>query len=172
MFFPPRRLVAFVFLAALSASSALGFFEDSEPNWQEGEVEFPPPPSDRHLHEFFVSAASPNTFLVDTSSLSLGDDRVVRFILVVRTPGGAENVTFEGIRCASGEGRLYAHGRPDGEWVPARRSEWAPLRASGYNMPRAVLAAQHFCDGPAPPRSREHALRGLRHGNSRHSNFQ
>lgn len=167
MIFDVRRAGLFVLLGFLPSLAVAGLFSDPDPNWKEGEVVFPDPPEERNLHEFFVTAASPNTFLIDESTLSVGADRVVRYVLIVRTQGGAENVTFEGLRCSSGERRIYAHGRDDGSWVPARRSEWEPLRANSYNMPRAVLAAQHFCDGPVPPRSREEALRGLREGVSR-----
>lgn len=139
-------------------------FSEPDKNWVEEEVVFPPPPKAESLREFFVTASSPNTFLIDESSLEVGADGVVRFILVVRTKGGAENVSFEGIRCTTSERRIYAHGRPDGEWVAAKRATWERLRASSYNMPHAVLAVQHFCDGKIPPRSTAEALQGLRYG--------
>lgn len=136
--------------------------------WSESAFEMPPPASDATLRTFFVSAASPNRFYVDEASLEVGEDGVIRYVLVIRTPGGAENVTFEGIRCASAERRIYAIGQEGGAWVDARRSEWEPIRANNYNMPRAALAANYVCDGPAPPRNRAEALRWLRHGAPRH----
>lgn len=154
-------------LVLFPVCATAGLFTEPDANWQEEVVEYPPAPSEDDLHNFFVTAASPNKFYVDKASLSLGDDRVVRYTLVVRMAGGAETITFEGIRCETGERRIYAHWRPEGEWSPARRSEWEALRASGYNMPRAVLAAQHFCDGPAPPRTLGDARRGLIYGNQR-----
>ncbi|WP_225433399.1 CNP1-like family protein [Thauera sedimentorum] len=135
--------------------------EEANANWKEGEVEFPPAPAESSLREFFVSSASPNTFLIDEQTLSVGEDGVVRYVLVVRTPGGAENVTFEGIRCNTGERRIYASGRRDGSWSRARNSEWAPISDNSYNRPRAALARDHFCDGPAPPRNRDEVLRRL-----------
>lgn len=121
----------------------------------------PPPMDAARLRAFYVSATTPNQFFVDEGSVSVGADGVVRFTLVVRTPGGAENVSFEGIRCATGERRLYASGRADGEWVVARNSVWQPIADNTYNRPRAALAWDYFCDGPAAPRNREHALRLL-----------
>ncbi len=113
------------------------------------------------FRSFFVSAASSNRFFVDASSLSVGDDGVVRYVLVVQTQGGAENITYEGIRCTTAERRIYAMARPDGSWASARRSAWEVIEDNSYNRPRAALAFDHFCDGPAPPRSREEALRLL-----------
>lgn len=154
-------------LVLAPAAALASFLVEPDPHWEEDEVTMPPPPEEKSLREFFVTSASSNVFMVDEASLDVGGDGVVRYVLVVRTSGGAENVTYEGIRCNTGERRIYAHGRPDGEWAPARRSEWEPLRHGSYNMPQSILAAQHFCDGPAPPRSRAAALRGLRSGSER-----
>jgi len=169
LYFLSRPLPFVVTIALLVAIfhpvvALAGLFSGPDPNWREGDYALPAPPAESSLRQFFVSAASPNRFLIDESSLSVGEDGVVRYVLVVRTPGGAENVSFEGIRCASGERRIYAIGRPDGDWVAARRSEWEPISNNSYNRPRAALAFDYFCDGPAPPRSRDQALRQLREG--------
>jgi hypothetical protein len=148
-------------LLLLVSPATAQLFTSPDPNWREAEVALPQPPAEATLRRFFVSAASPNDFFIDEASLSVGEDGVVRYVLVVRAAGGAENVTYEGIRCRTGERRIYAIGRADGEWAPARRSQWEPIVDNAYNRPRAALAGQHFCDGPAAPRTREAALRGL-----------
>jgi len=153
-----------VALACFSAPLHAGLFSDPPSDWKEGGHAMPPPPREEALHGFFASSASPNRHFVDTDSLSVGDDGVVRYVLVVRTPGGAENVTFEGIRCAAGAWRLYATGRSNGEWAPARRDDWRPISDNSYDRARAALAYDHFCDGPVSPRNRAEALRGLRQG--------
>jgi len=140
---------------------AAGLLTDPDPNWQEAEYALPQAPAEAGLRPFFVSSASPNRFFVDERSVTVGTDGVVRYVLVVRTPGGAENVTFEGIRCATGERRIYASGRSGGEWTPMKVSDWQPIGDNSYNRPRAALAYDYFCDGPAAPRNREHAVRRL-----------
>ena len=134
---------------------------DAKP-WAEIEVVLPPYPQEADLLSFRVGAVRDTQFMVDTKSVSIGSDGVVRYTLVVRARGGAENVSFEGLRCATGERRIYASGRKDGTWVPLKNSAWQPIVDNGYNRPRAALAHDYFCDGPAAPRDREHALRLLR----------
>ena len=153
---------------ALASEARAGLLFSPDPNWREGEVVFPPYPQAASLRQFPVSGASRNRFFIDADTLSVGTDGVVRFALVIQTPGGAENVTFEGIRCATGERRIYAIGRGErGEWSAARRSDWEPIRDNDYNRPRAALAFDFFCDGSAPPRSAADALRSLREAHRR-----
>lgn len=148
-------------LAVASSAAQAGLLVDADPDWKEGEVSMPQAPQPDGLRAFDVGSPSPNGFFVDEASISVGEDRVVRYTLVVRTPGGAENVTFEGIRCATGERRIYASVRKDGSWVPMKNSDWQPISDNTYNRPRAALAYDYFCDGPAAPRDRAHALRLL-----------
>lgn len=140
---------------------AEGLLVDADPDWKEGEYQLPAPPREAALKSFFVSSTSPNRFMIDIDTLTVGTDGVIRYVLVVRTPGGAENVTFEGIRCTTQERRIYAGARKGGEWAPMKRSEWEPIVDNTYNRPRAALAKEYFCDGPAPARDRAEVLRRL-----------
>ena len=86
---------------------------------QSQELSVPPPALDRgrlvevKLRE--LGADSDFRYYVDWGSVSAGEDRIVRYVLVARSRSGTENVTFEGLRC-QGEYRVYAVGRPDGGW--------------------------------------------------------
>lgn len=149
-------------LACFHATTfAAGLLVDPDPEWKEGEYAMPAPPREAALKPFFVSSTSPNSFMVDTDSLSVGKDGIIRYVLVIRTPGGAENVTFEGIRCTTFERRIYASSHKGGAWAPMKRSEWEPIIDNTYNRPRAALANDYFCDGPAPARDRDEVLRRL-----------
>ncbi len=159
-------------LLALVCSSVPAFaqlFSDPEEraNWKEGEYALPDAPREDTLRAFYVSAATPHRFFIDEHTLAVGEDGVVRYVLVVRSAGGASNVTYEGIRCATGERRIYASGRSDGSWAEARNSQWEPIVDNTYNRPRAALARDYFCDGPAAPRNRAAVLRRLHNTENR-----
>lgn len=149
-------------LVCFSGPAAAGLFTDPDPDWKEGEYELPGPVREEALRKVDTGSTSRNSFLIDEESLSVGEDSVVRYVMVVRTVGGAENSTFEGIRCETRSWRTYATGRAGGQWANARDASWKPIVDSAYSRPRAVLASDYFCDGSVPPRDRDEVLRRLR----------
>jgi hypothetical protein len=99
-------------------------------------------------------------FFVDGNSISAGKDGVVRYTLVARSAAGAHNVSYEGMRCASGELRTYALGR-GGEWIPAKGG-WRALGAGSAQRWHEALYREYFCRLKQPVASRAAALEALR----------
>src|ERR1700758_4051745 len=91
----------------------------AEFDWQ-----LPTPPADENLLPFYVSKTTHQAFAIDTKSLSVDTDAVIRFTIVGTSAAGAKNISYEGIRCNSFEKRIYALGHADGTWARARDSEW------------------------------------------------
>jgi CNP1-like family len=108
------------------------------------------------------SATTDFRYYVDWGSVSAGEDRIVRYVLVARSASGAENVSFEGIRCQSREYRVYAVGKPEGGWA-GRASEWRPIPRQ-WNSSQAALARQYFCPGRAAIKTSEEGQRAVRAG--------
>lgn len=132
--------------------------------WVEQEVTLPAFPQTASLAEFHVSPASGSRFLLDTKTLSIGADGVVRYALVVRTAGGAENTSFEGIRCATREQKAYAFGQRNGSWSAARDAQWRPIELRDFNRAQPVLYADFLCMGSArPPRDVRAIVQRLRY---------
>jgi hypothetical protein len=154
----------FVALPAWADIRFRNFEDPDEPKWQEGESALPEFPKEESLLEFYVSAGTTNRFFIDGQSISVGNDGVVRFTMVVKTSGGATNTTFEGIRCAAIETRLYAVGRADGTWVKARNSEWKPIENKPINRHHAALSRDYFCPSLIPIRAPEEGRDALRRG--------
>jgi hypothetical protein len=130
----------------VSAAVFADFEEDYEnKQWQEIEVQLPAAPKQETLLPFYVSAATDNRFFVDGATLSVGGDGVVRYVLLVLTPQGARNVTYEGMRCETRERRIYASGRLDGTWSKARKNEWVRILDAWANRQHAALYLEYFC---------------------------
>lgn len=167
-------LVACTLLFGLSSASADIRFrqwaEDPDvPKWQESELKLPDFPKEENLLPFDVSATTPNRFFIDGKSIGTAGDGVVRYTLVVRTAGGATNITFEGIRCESVEYRLYATGRADGTWTLARASMWRAIENKPINRQHAALSRDYFCPNHIPigtPEEGRDALKLGKHPNA------
>ena len=152
-------LIISFFFFLLSGNTLAGLLIEPDPDWKESEHTLPPPPLPENLKAFEVNVTSPNQYLVDLNSISIGTDTVVRYTLVIQTPSGARNVTYEGIRCQTKERQLYATARADGTWIPVKKTAWQPFSNSAYHRPAVTLAEDFFCDGNAPPHDQAEILR-------------
>jgi hypothetical protein len=121
------------------------FNDDEVKPWEEIQAELPPAPKDENLLPFYVGPTATQKFAVDAKSISIGKDGVVRYTLVAVSPGGAKNISYEGIRCASYEKKIYALGRDDGTWGRSRRDQWEPIVRGNANRQHAALSADYFC---------------------------
>lgn len=119
--------------------------DEEKKSWQELQAKLPAYPKPENLLKFDIGANSNNTFFVDAGSLSAGDDGVVRYTLVVKTSGGATNVSFEGIRCESRQARVYAFGHADRQWSRARNAGWHDIQHRQINGYHHVLLKDYFC---------------------------
>lgn len=138
--------------------------EFDEKPWSEIEVQLPAFPENENLVPFKVGSVSDTQFMIDAKSISIGNDGVIRYALVVVSPAGARNISFEGIRCATGERRLYAFGQSDKTWSRARSDKWARIRGSSNQYPVALFA-DYLCVAGAPMiYSPEDVVRRLRYG--------
>lgn len=154
-----------VFLCASSYALAAGFDREyEEKRWEEIEAQIPAFPKAENLASFFVSAASDNKFMIDRESIAVGADGVVRYTLVVTSLSGAQNVSYEGLRCSSAERRLYAFGRSDKTWSKARGNQWARIQESTLNRHHAAISNEYFCPGGSIVRDADEARMALSAG--------
>lgn len=139
------------------------FDEDAKP-WQEIEAKIPAYPKPENLVPFDSGKVSPHGFYIDAPSLSIGEDGVVRYTLVIRAAGGATNVTFEGIRCDTRQQKYYATGRANGNWARARNPQWRPIGNYETTRHHSVLHAEFLCSGRLPVRTAREILQRLKYG--------
>ena len=128
---------------------------------REGEVTPPPFPARAKLIEFPVSDAGGIRFFIDGSTLAVDKEGIVRYVLVAQSSGGAQNVSFEGLRCAAATHRVYATGHSDRTWTPARGT-WQPLRNT--QRWQATLYREYFCPQKIPIRTADEGVRALQSG--------
>ena len=122
----------------------------------------PPYPQHSQLLEFFVAATSEFRFFIDAASLGVGADGVVRYVLVARSAAGVENISFEGMRCATGEVRIYAVGR-DGGWA-GKPGEWREIRPRSVQRWHNTLYREYFCPHKQAIGSAQEGVDALRRG--------
>ena len=155
-----RRVLALALAGAFAAASAAdlgappGTPDNSNipdtPEWKELDAPAPPPLRTQGLIPIEVSGTSLR-FGVDPASISVGTDRVVRYVVVAQSSSGAINAMYEGLRCDGGLVKVYARYSPGQGWVPASDAEWQPVRA-GTAITRHSLAIARggACKDTAP----------------------
>lgn len=137
--------------------------EKEKPEWVEESIVPPVYPKDEDLIRVAIAASS-NQFLVDGKTLNVGSDGVIRYTMVIRSNAGAENVTYEGIRCETREKKLYALGHKDGTWIAARSPKWIAVNESGTRTYQTILMKDMFCPHEVAVKSVEEARGALRAG--------
>ncbi|PTR17560.1 MULTISPECIES: CNP1-like family protein [unclassified Nitrosospira] len=178
-------LLCLLTLAACAAQKALKGFDtdfDGDKPWAELQVQLPAYPKAENLLPFDAGPASNNLYYIDAPSLVVGEEGIVRYTLVIKSPEGAMNVSYEGMRCATDgvreqarlkililkfqvtEKRLYAIGRDDRTWVRARVSKWEELEDISQHYAQRALSRYFFCPANVIVRNKEEAIQALKRG--------
>jgi len=160
-----KTLPVLLLMLPLSVYAQSGNFDiefEADKPWVEIAAQLPPYPKAENLVEFSVSSATRNRHFIDTASLSVGSDKVVRYTVVIDAAGGARNVSFEGLRCDTAERRLYAYGQPDGTWSKARNSQWEGIKMRSLLSYHKALFEDHFCPSGTTVRNATEAVRSLK----------
>jgi hypothetical protein len=160
----PRSIAGLLLLAIACTPLALAqgyrdtpFKPDPEPvrpkttkpgrKWHEAEVSLPAWPRDGDLVQVKLDGPAPRlTNYIDTRSLSTGRDGVVRYTLVTKSPSGARNVSFEGLRCTPrGRWKTYAFGM-NGHFEPTTvADEWQEIRDQDADPLHYELWRNYLC---------------------------
>lgn len=156
-------LICAVFLLACAKPPFKDEFESDKP-WIEQMTQLPAYPETNNLMAFDAGAVTSNQYLVDTTSIKIGEDGVIRFTLVIKSSAGAMNVSYEGIRCATNERKLYALGRDNGTWVQPRVSEWQKLDFIRQFYAQRELSKNIFCPHKQTVSNTEEAIQALKAG--------
>jgi len=114
---------------------------------EEAEVVLPAYPDDKDRWiRFETTAISKNRFFIDRDSLAFAEDRTLRYALVIESPSGVRNVSYEGMRCSTAEVKTYAWGTSEGKWYAAKEPKWQPIRVDRINGQHEALYERYFCE--------------------------
>lgn len=147
-------------LAFLAAGSCFAQLVDADPDWKEQEV--PPPPALKT--ERLIPLELPGSLLnfgVDPGSVAVGGDGVVRYVVVARSSSGAVNAMYEGVRCSTGEWKVYARHSPDVGWKRVAESEWKEMSGNAQARHSLVIARTGACMGRGPNGTASQIVRDL-----------
>ena len=150
-----KRYQRTLFLGAL-LGAWMGFFglalaQNNADNLDWVEQPVPPPPafSTEKLMPLDMPPYVSVTVGIDPQTLMVGEDGVVRYVVVMRNATGTVNAAYEGIRCFTRDVKTYARWTSQGAWSMLSNPPW---RALNDNMPSRhalVFARQGACDGTA-----------------------
>jgi hypothetical protein len=140
-------LASLLFAAPLGAQWKEWDYElDQEKKpWSELQTQLPSYPRPENLLKLDIGSNTANQYFIDAPSISVGEDGVVRYTMVVKAGGGASNVSFEGIRCDTKQVRIYAFGHPGNQWSRAREQVWRDIKPSEINGYHYALQRDYYC---------------------------
>lgn len=159
------RLLCVLFLSACASSGEFIDTFDHNKDWEAILPNLPAYPEAENLLEFDAGPATQLRYFIDSNSISVDEKRIIRYSLVIRSPQGAENVSFEGLRCETRERKRYALGnRETRAWTPTRVSEWETLEQVKQLHAQRELAKYYFCPRGLVVGSANEAILALRAG--------
>lgn len=162
-----RRLIQTTTLAvllgsALIASAQLRYADDDTPEWKEGTVPPPPAYSLNKLIDVEMPSGSSVRMGLDPESIKIDKETgIVRYIVVARGPS-AVNAMYEGIRCDTGEYKVYARQTPGNDWSFSSESEWKSMRGQLTYPHPFRLARDGMCIGTAMNQTENAMIRALK----------
>ncbi|MBH1963888.1 MAG: hypothetical protein I8H77_06110 [Comamonadaceae bacterium] len=132
------------------------------PEWKEDAVPPPPAYSLRGLIDVEMPAASSVKMGLDPDTISINQETgIVRYVVIARGPS-AVNAIYEGMRCATGEYRVYSRKTQDTEWTPSTSSEWKSMRGQVTYPHPYRLARDGICIGTGTNQTKDAMVRALK----------
>lgn len=172
MYYPFNKLVnaalcLVLFLSITACTSQGSFFDtlDHQRDWETIQSNLPAYPKQEDLLEFDAGPAARLRYFIDGKSISIDEKRVIRYSMVVQSQQGANNISYEALRCETRERKRYATGNDETHsWVRASISEWQPLEMVTQLQAQRELAKFYFCPRGLVVGSPAEAVRALKAG--------
>ena len=151
-----RRLLAHVWravaiaLAALTLPAMAQYADLDRADWREDTVPPPPAYSTSKLIDIEMPRSSSVRMGIDPETISINHETgIVRYVVVARGPS-AVNASYEGIRCATGEYRVYARQVQGNPWSPSGENDWKSMRGQTSIMVQHPFSSRATASASAP----------------------
>jgi hypothetical protein len=151
------RLVLALLVAACAAHAQ---DVQLDPDWREAQVAPPPAFKPEGLIPLEIPGSALR-FGVDPATISVGADRIVRYVVVASSSTGAMNAIYEGLRCNTGEYKVYARHTPSG-WSVAKDAQWRSLHEQPISRHSLLIARNGACVGHGTNSPASQIVRDLR----------
>jgi hypothetical protein len=163
-----QRWLAAATMAMAAATPALAQYADLDrADWREDPAPPPPAYSTSGLVEIEMPRGSSVKMGVDPSTITINlATGIVRYVVVAHGPS-AVNASYEGIRCATGEYKVYARQTQGNPWSPSDEDRWKAMRGqTGVVVSYPYrLARDGMCVGNSVRHDVADMVRELRSGN-------
>ena len=136
-------------------------------DWKEDAAPPPPVYSTSRLIDIEMPRSATVRMGIDPETITINHDTgIVRYVVVARGPS-AVNATYEGIRCATGEYRVYARQVQGNPWTPSGEDDWKSMRGQTSVMVQHPyrLARDGMCIGTGVRQTVADMVRELKSGN-------
>jgi hypothetical protein len=160
--FARARIARVVMLLSFAAGIAHAQFKaEVDPDWRESDA--PPPPSLKTdgLIPLDIQGSSLR-YGVDPSSVKVGADGIVRYVVVATSSSGTVNGIYEGIHCKTGEFKVYARYNPASGWVAASDPLWRSMQQTSQSRHSLMIARNGVCVGHGINGTAQQIVRDLR----------
>jgi len=154
-----RRELACFALVLAAASPVYSQLLASKP-WEEAETPAPAPVETRGLIDLDIPDSGLR-FGVAPGSITIGSDGVVRYVVVARGGSGV-TAMYEGIRCNTGEYKVYARDNAGAGWQPVAQSTWRSLDQRPVPRHTKAIARTGACVGSVANFTAADIVRDLR----------
>ena len=136
-------------------------------DWEEDAVTSIPDFDPQKSIEVEVDPRSQLRWFVDPATISIGEDSVVRYVIIGTSRTGTMNAMYEGILCAQGTYKTYAraiqsHMQNPIPWRIMESPQWRNLDDATPFSHERILARTYMCDGNSRPHSVNDIVRTLR----------
>jgi len=146
---------------ALCAIAVQAQYAPDKPDWVEDKVAAPPAYSKEQLIPIDMPPYVSMQIGVDATTVSVGRDGVVRYVVVMRNASGSTTAAYEGIRCTTDEVKTYARINATDNWVTVIDPQWKAINDNLPSKHAFAIARQGGCDTHLS-RSREDTIKALK----------